>query len=80
VVESPSLEVIKKHGDVALGHGQWARCDGLGLGILEVLSNLNESVTSLRFWVEVYTVRAGFQMGCVMLFKIRNVSSTILPY
>lgn len=78
--ESPSPEVVQNCRGVALGHGQWARCDGLGLGILEVLSNLNESVTSLRFWVEVYTIRAVFQMGFVMLFKSRNVSSTILPY
>ena len=41
VVQSPSLEVFKNHGDVALrdvvnGHGG----GGLGLGILEVFSNL----------------------------------------
>ena len=45
VGQSPSLEVSKSHGDVALrytgsGHGG----DGLGLGILEVFSNLNDSV------------------------------------
>ena len=44
-MESPSLEVLKNHGDVALrdvgsGHGG----GGLGLGILEVFSNLSDSV------------------------------------
>ena len=47
VVQSPSLEVFKSHGDVALwdvvsGHGG----DGLGLDwvVLGVFSNLNGSV------------------------------------
>ena len=47
VVESPSLEVFKNHGDVALrdvvsGHG-WGGLV-LDLVILEVFSNLNESM------------------------------------
>ena len=48
VVESPSLEVFKKHGDAALrdvvsGHGG----DGLAFGCydLVVFSNFNDSVT-----------------------------------
>ena len=48
VVESPSLEVFKKHGDAALrdvvsGHGG----DGLAFGCydLAVFSNFNDSVT-----------------------------------
>ena len=45
VVRSPSLEVFRNHGDVALrdvgsGHGG----AGLGLGILEAFSNLNGSM------------------------------------
>ena len=47
VVESPPLEVFKDHGDVALrdvvsGHGKDEL--GLGLVIIEVFSNLNNSV------------------------------------
>ena len=33
VVESLSLEVFKSHVDVALRDGQWAWCDGLGVGL-----------------------------------------------
>ena len=34
---------VQNHGDVALRDvGQWARWGGLGLGILEVFSNLND--------------------------------------
>ena len=50
VVETPSLEVFKNHGDVAMrdmvnGHGG----NGLGLDlmILELFSNLNDSMTSI---------------------------------
>ena len=50
VVETPSLEVFKNHGDVAMrymvnGHGT----NGLGLDlmILELFSNLNDSMTSI---------------------------------
>ena len=44
-MENPSLEVFRNHGDVAhgdmvSGHGG----DGVGLGILEVFSNLHDSV------------------------------------
>jgi len=49
-VESLTLEVFRNHGDVALrdmvsGHGG----DGMGLdlGVLEVFSNLNDSVILL---------------------------------
>ena len=36
---------VQNHGDVALRDvGQWARWGGLGLGILEVFSNLNDPV------------------------------------
>ena len=46
---SPSLEVFQNHGDVALrdvvsGHGGGGM--GLDLGILEVFSNINDSVIS----------------------------------
>ena len=45
MMENPSLEVFRNHGDVAhgdmvSGHGG----DGVGLGILEVFSNLHDSV------------------------------------
>lgn len=48
VVGSPSLELFRKHrdvahGDVSSGHGR----DGVGLGISEVLSNLNASMDLL---------------------------------
>lgn len=42
-----TLEVLNNHGDVALGNigqrTQWDRL-GLGLGILDVFSDLNDSV------------------------------------
>ena len=46
-MESPSLEVFKNHGDVALrdvvtGHGGVGL--GLDLGILEVFSSLDDSM------------------------------------
>jgi len=58
VVESPSLEVFKKCGDVDMvsGHGE----GGLGLDwmILEVFSNLNDFVV-LSWWaVDFYGWRA----------------------
>ena len=48
VVGSLSLEVSKSHGDVALrdvgsGHG------GVGLGISEIFSNLNDSMKAFTF-------------------------------
>lgn len=46
--ESPSLEVLQDHGDVALedvvtGHG--AGGEGLGLGMLVVFPKLNDSLS-----------------------------------
>ena len=48
VVWSPSLEVFKNHGDVALGDVGSGPDGGelqLGLGILEVFRNFNESMS-----------------------------------
>ena len=43
--ESPSLEVFKNHGDVAHGDTVMGHLGGgLGLGILELFSNLSDSV------------------------------------
>ena len=44
---SPSPEVLKSHGDVALramGSGHGGGGLGLGLGILKLFSNFNDSV------------------------------------
>ena len=54
VVGSPSLEVFKEGGDMALRHvgsGHGGGGVGLDLGILEVFSNLNDSVTVCGFHV-----------------------------
>jgi len=48
VVWSPSLEVFKNHGDAALGDVGSGHDGGelqLGLGILEVFRNFNESMS-----------------------------------
>ena len=62
MVESPSLEAFKKHGDVALrdmvsGHGGDGLVVGLGF-LLSDLPHLYDSVTELSF-----TFKASFQMG-----------------
>ena len=49
-----SSEVSHSRGDVALGgHSQWAQWDGLGLGlgVLEVFSNHNDSLVLFRAMV-----------------------------
>ena len=62
MVESPSLEAFKKHGDVALrdmvsGHGGDGLVVGLGV-LLSDLPHLYDSVTELSF-----TFKTSFQMG-----------------
>lgn len=42
--ESLSLGVLKERGCGTEGRGQWAQQGGLGLGILEISSNLNNSM------------------------------------
>jgi len=53
-VESPSLEVLRKHADVALrdvvsGHGGMSRW--LGEVTLAVFSNLNDSMKFKTTWI-----------------------------
>ena len=46
MVVSLFMEVFQNCGDVAEGHGQWAWCEwaGVGFGVLEIFSNLNDSM------------------------------------
>ena len=53
MVTSPSLGVSQNHGDVALGDvGSGHGVLGLDLGILEVFSNLNDSMIARNIFLK----------------------------
>ena len=53
VVELLSLEVLQNKGDVAVGTWLWAWWGRLGLGILELLSNLHDSMVLSRLSLKI---------------------------